>query len=123
MSKIGWLSCTSVLVLSLGMAPAFTTAHAESNSGWWVVLGSVASPDNNFTPQTEAAVRRIEVAARRCGLKPFQDFSSKFSNFTRGYTVVVAGAYGSKASADQVLANAKECLAGAYVKQGSYAGE
>jgi hypothetical protein len=123
MLKICGLSCASALVLSLGLTPAFTTAHAGSNSGWWVVLGSVASPDNNFTPQTEIAVRRIEADARRCGMKPFQDFSSKFTNFTQGYTVVVAGAYGSRASANQVLAKAKECLAGAYVKHGSYAGE
>jgi hypothetical protein len=115
--------CASAFVLYSGVATNCTTGHAESNSGWWVVLGSVASPDNSFTPQNEIAVRRIETAARRWGIKPFQDFSSKFFNFTQGCTVVVAGAYGSKASANQVLAKAKECLENAYVKQGSYAGE
>ena len=107
----------------MAVTPAFTTAQAQGDSGWWVVLGSVASPDNNFTPQTEVAVRNIEAAARRCGLKPFQDFSSKFGNFAPGYAVVVVGAYGSKARAGQALAKAKECLPDAYIKQGSYAGE
>ena len=84
-------------------------------------LGS--SPDNNFTPQVEAAVRRIAAQARRYGLKPFQDFSSKFSNFTRGNTVVIADADTPKFSADQVLAKAGGCVAGAYVKHGIYAGD
>ncbi len=123
MSNRTMLAGVATFALALTVAPAMSTADAASNSGWWVVLGSVATPDNNMTPQVETAVRRIEAAARRCGLKPLQDFSSKFSNFTPGFTVVVAGAYGSKAGADRVLAKAKGCMAGAYVKQGTYAGE
>ena len=115
--------CAAVLALCLGVALSFNVAEAARNSSWWVVLGSVATPDNNFTPDVEASVRRIEAAARRCGLSPFQDFSSKFQNFAPGYAVVVVGAYASKATADQVLAKARRCLPGAYVKQGSYAGE
>ncbi len=113
----------AVLGLCLGAATPFTTVTAANSSGWGVVLGSIASPDNNFTPPVEAAVRRIEAAARRCGLNPLQDFSSKFRNFAPGYTVVVAGAYASKAIAEQALMRAKGCLTSAYIKQGSYAGE
>lgn len=119
MLKICRLSYANLLVLSLAVTPA----QAQGDSGWWVVLGSVASPDNNFTPQTEVVARNIDAAARRCGLKPFQDFSSKFANFAPGYAVVVVGAYGSKARAGEALAKAKECLPDAYLKQGSYAGE
>lgn len=122
-SNICGFTRAAALALCLGAAPAVMAAHAASNSGWWVVLGSVAAPDNNFTPRVEAAVRRIEAAARRCGIKPMQDFSSKFRGFAPGYTVVVAGAYGSKVGAEQVSARARRCLPGAYVKQGSYAGE
>jgi hypothetical protein len=117
-----WFYLGALLALHLAVVPPFTAVQAQRNSGWWIVLGSVASPDNNFTPDVERTVRHIEAAARRCGLRPFQDFSSKFG-FTPGYTVVVVGAYGSKTSADQVLPKAKECLPDAYIKQGSYAGE
>ena len=109
----------AAFVLCLALVPA----HAARNSGWWVVLGSVETPDNNYTPQVESEVDRIERTARRCGLKPYHDFSSKFRGFTPGYTAVVVGAFGSKTSADQVLMKAKKCLANAYVQQASYAGE
>jgi hypothetical protein len=37
--------------------------------------------------------------------------------------VVVTGPYASKPVADAALAKAKPCAAGAYIKQGAYAGE
>lgn len=98
-------------------------ARAQGDRGWWVVLGSVAAPDNNVSPQAEAAVRRIMAAARRCGLAPFQDFSSKFSLFSPGYLVVVDGAYPSRARADAVASKAVRCLDGAYVRNSIYAGD
>ena len=123
MSRSYHLVNVSALVLSLGIACGANSAEAQSNRGWWVVLGSVGLPDMVFTSETKVVVDRIAAAARRCGLKPFWDFSSKFSNFMPGYLVVVVGAYGSKIGADRVLATAKGCLPGAYLKQGSYAGE
>ena len=111
------------LMLSLVVVSFCNVAEAQSDRGWWVVVGSVPSPDNTITAESEVAVGRIAVAARRCGLDPFEDFSSKFSNFKAGYLVVVVGAYGSKAVAEEALAKAKECLPDAYLKQGSYAGE
>lgn len=111
------------LMLSLVVVSFCNVAEAQSDRGWWVVVGSVPSPDNTITAESEVAVGRIAVAARRCGLDPFEHFSSKFSNFKAGYLVVVVGAYGSKAVAEEVLAKAKECLPDAYLKQGSYAGE
>lgn len=98
-------------------------AQAAGNSGWWVVLGSVETPDNNYTPQVESAVDGIEASARRCRLKPYHDFSSKFRGFSSGFTAVVVGAYASKTSAERVLARARKCLPDAYLQRGSYAGE
>lgn len=113
-----------VIAAALVSSVGYTAQTVQAGDGeWWVVLGSIPTPDNNFTPQVEAAVRRIEAAARRCGLKPFHDFSSKFRGFATGYTVVVVGAYASKASAERMSIEAASCLPGAYVKQGSYAGE
>jgi hypothetical protein len=103
----------------IGAAPG----RAQNDTGWWVVLGSVSAPDNSVTPQAEAEVRRIEAAARRCGLAPFQDFSSKFRFFTPGHMVVVAGAYQSRAAADAAASRSVRCIDGAYVKHSAYAGE
>lgn len=105
-------------ILPLGGAQANTP-----DSGWWVILGSIAAPNNSYTPRVEAGVRRAEAAARRCGLRPFMDFSSKFRGFVPGYAVVVVGAYGSQSSARSVLAQARRCVPDAYIKRGGYAGE
>ncbi len=119
--KISRTIGSAAVATALLLAPV--PGIAATNNGWWVVLGSVASPDNNFTPQVESAVRRIEAAARRCGLDPFHDSSSKFRGFAPGYTVVVLGAFTSRERADQALAAAQRCVAEAYLRQGSYAGE
>ena len=123
MSRVYKSAQAAALALCLGAVAAIVPAHAARNSGWWVVLGSVKTTDNNYTPQVESEVGRIEVAARRCGLKPFHDFSSKFRGFSPGFTAVVIGAYPAKANADRVLAKAKKCVADAYIARGSYAGE
>jgi hypothetical protein len=108
-----WLGCAVI-----------TTAKAESRDGWWVVLGSVVLTDSsNFTPEVEAATRRVEAAALRCGVSALQDFSSKFRGFAPGYAVVVAGAYATRAAAERALARLRPCIGGAYLKQASYAGE
>lgn len=102
---------------------ALPLGGARAESGWWVVVGSIAAPDNNYTPRVEAGARRAEAAARRCGLRPHQDFSSKFRGFVPGYVVVVVGAFGSQSKARSVLAQARRCVPDAYIKQGAYAGE
>lgn len=108
-----------LLLVGAGGAPGFS-----ADSGWWLVLGSVASPDNRFTDDTLAAARRIERDARRCGLTAFWDFSSKFSGFARGYTVVVAEQpFGSRSRAERALAKIRPCVPDAYLKRGRYAGE
>lgn len=114
----------AVLLMVYGVTwSGAASAQARNDSGWWVVLGSVSAPDNNVTAEAEAAVRRIEAAARRCGLAPFQDFSSKFRFFTPGHMVVVAGAYATRAAADAAASKAVRCVDGAYVKHSAYAGE
>ncbi len=62
------LGCVSALALSLGIASAFGVAEAkkaESNRGWWVVLGAVATPDNIFSPETTtpSIVSQLPLAA------------------------------------------------------------
>jgi hypothetical protein len=116
-------ACLTLLMTTAITLSSAALAHAQSNTGWWVVFGSVSAPDNSVTPQAEAEVRRIEAAARRCGLAPFQDFSSKFRFFTPGHMVVVAGAYVSRAAADAAASKAVRCIDGAYVKHSAYAGE
>lgn len=117
------LTCAAAMALCLSIPPLGGPQAATLDSGWWVILGSIPTPHNNFTPQVEAKARRVEAAARRCGLEPFLDFSSKFRGFSPGYSVVVVGAYGSRSRARGVLAQARRCVPDAYIKQGVYAGE
>jgi hypothetical protein len=116
-------SCLTLLMTAAITLSGAASSRAQSDTGWWVVLGSVAVPDNSVTPQAEAEVRRITADARRCGLAPFQDFSSKFRFFAPGYLVVVAGAYATRAAADVAASKAVRCIDGAYVKHSAYAGE
>lgn len=113
----------AAMALCLSLLPLGGAQANTLNSGWWVILGSVPAPDNSYTPRVEAAVRRAEAAARRCGLQPYQDFSSKFRGFVPGYAVVVVGAFSSQSRARSVLAQARRCVPDAYIKRGVYAGE
>lgn len=117
------LARAMALAVCLCALPLGGAQAAALDSGWWVILGSIAAPGNNYTPRVEAAARRAEAAARRCGLRPHQDFSSKFRGFVPGYVVVVVGAFGSQSQARSVLAQARRCVPDAYIKQGAYAGE
>lgn len=118
-SKLVTVLPVTLLVGAFDAIPA-----AAADSGWWVVLGSIKSPDNSFTNATLAEARRLEAAGRRCGVKAFWDFSSKFSGFAAGYTVVVAeNPYASRDRAEAVLAKVRPCVPQAYFKQGRYAGE
>jgi hypothetical protein len=116
-------ACLTLLMTSAITLSSAASALAQSDAGWWVVLGSVSAPGNSVTSQAQAEVRRIEAASRRCGLAPFQDFSSKFRFFTPGYMVVVAGAYANRAAADAAASKSVRCIDGAYVKHSAYAGE
>jgi hypothetical protein len=54
------LMIAAALVSSVG----YPAQRARAGGGeWWVVLGSIPTPDNNFTPQVEASVGRIEAIA------------------------------------------------------------
>ena len=114
--------CALLMTCAFALSGA-PPAGAQNDRGWWVVLGSVSAPDNNVSAEADAAIRKIEAAARRCGLAPFQDFSSKFGGFSRGYRVVVSGAYTTRAAADADAAKAVRCIDGVYVRQGAYAGD
>lgn len=113
----------AAMALCLSLLPLGGAQANTLNNGWWVILGSIAAPNNGYTPRVEAGVRRAEAAARRCGLRPFTDFSSKFRGFVPGYAVVVVGAFSSQSGARAVLAQARRCVPDAYVKRGGYAGE
>lgn len=57
-------TCVAAMAISLCALLSGGAQAATLNSGWWVILGSIAASDNNFTPQVEARVHRVEAAAR-----------------------------------------------------------
>jgi hypothetical protein len=85
-----------------------------------VVVGTVSASQNRLTPSAEAELRRIETAARRCGVLTFQDFSNRFTLFAQGQMVVAAGPFPSRARADAVASKTVPCIDGAYVKNSLY---
>lgn len=113
--------------IAVSLALALTVSGAAGaqaqllrDSGWWVV---VASPPDLPPAQADAKRREILGRMRPCGLKPYYDFSSKFSGFRPGLMVYVLGAYATRAEADYVREAASACSPAAYLKQGRYAGE
>ena len=87
---------------------------AALDSGWWVVLAAVPADED-----VQETVRAME----DCGLRPFNDFSSKFAGFAPGFQVVVDGAYATRSEAESVMVTASRCVPGAYVKWAHYLGE
>ena len=104
------------LLTQTGPAPA----QAMRTDGWWVVLTSIRD-DGSMAPhrQMEGFARTM----RGCGVEIFNDFSSKFSGFTKGYLVAVIGAYRTEAEAKAQLPKVRGCAPGAYVKRARHAGE
>ena len=86
----------------------------QQDSGWWVVLATVPADTD-----VRATVREFET----CGLRPFNDFSSKFDGFKPGFQVVVDGAYATRSEAESVRSAASGCAPDAYVKRARYLGE
>jgi hypothetical protein len=91
-------------------------AHAEDGRAWWVIVGTVSASQNRLTPSAEAELRRIEAAARRCGVLTVQESSDRFTLFTQGQMVVAAGPFPNRARADAVASKTVPCIDGAYVK-------
>ena len=87
---------------------------ADLDTGWWVVLATVPADQD-----VRETVRELE----NCGLRPFNDFSSKFAGFAPGFQVVVDGAYATRSQAERVRSAASRCVPGAYVKWARYLGE
>jgi hypothetical protein len=113
------IAVSAALALTL-LGAAGAQAQLLRDSGWCVV---VASPPDLPPAQADAKRREILARMRVCGLKPYYDFSSKFSGFRPGLMVYVLGAYATRAEADYVREAASACSPAAYVKQGRYAGE
>ncbi len=110
--KIAFLLCL------LGIAAAaIPSAAADLDKGWWIIVGSFPTEPlrNDFD--------RMEATAARCGIRIFNDFSSKFRGFAPGYNVFVIGAFASRGEAEHHMRIARQCFAGAYLKYGEYAGE
>ena len=98
-----------------GKAAAVVTKIADQlDAGWWVVLATVPADQD-----VQATVRQMEA----CGLRPFNDFSSKFAGFAPGFQVVVDGAYATRSEAESVRSAALRCAPDAYVKRARYLGE
>lgn len=93
----------------------------NENIGWWVVLATgPGTPDRQTNGGAE-----VDAKAARCGIRTFNDFSSKFVGFKPGYNafVLLGSPYGDKAMADANLRLVEGCFPGAYVKQARYLGE
>lgn len=93
--------------------PALKVAD-QQDVGWWVVLATVPADQD---------VREAVQTVKACGLRPFNDFSGKFSGFASGFQVVVDGAYASRLQAERVRMAASRCVPNAYVKWARYLGE
>jgi hypothetical protein len=111
---------TCVLAVAAVAAAATSPARAGDERSWWVVVGAVAASENRLTPSTEAELRRIEAAARRCGVTTFQAYSNRFTLFRQGQVVVAAGPFQSRLRADAVASKTVPCIEGAYVKNSLY---
>jgi len=99
---------------------AASPARADDGRAWWVVIGTVSASQNRLTPSAEAELRRIETAARRCGVLTFQEFSDRFTLFAPGQMIVTAGPFPSRARADAIASKTVPCIDGAYVKNSLY---
>ena len=91
-----------------------TKVADQLDTGWWVVLA---------TTPADQDVQPIVQDMERCGLRPFNDFSSKFAGFRPGFQVVVDGAYATRSEAESVRSRASQCAPDAYVKRAHYLGE
>jgi ABC-type molybdate transport system substrate-binding protein len=116
MRRMRAIAAVAALILT-GIASASGQEHSK---GWWVILGSF--PTEPWMRQTDDSAR-METAAARCGVRIFNDLSSKFRGFRAGYNVFVTGAFASRAQAEGVARAARRCFAGAYVKYGEHLGE
>ncbi len=105
----------------LGLVSSAASSAATPAGPYWIVADSFANPD--YTHVQYEAVRRASTDVARCGLEPFNDFSSKFVGFAEGFDVVVVGGYASRAAAETDLARLRPCVPGAYVRSGRYAGK
>ena len=99
---------------SIGQAqllPPTQLPRPPLRAGWWLVMGS-------FSVMANASQAAADVTAR-CGLRSFHDLSDKFAGFTPGYSVVVAGPYGTRDEGERILQTARACVpADSYVKYG-----
>jgi hypothetical protein len=108
------------LLAAISAISAPPASAQELNKGWWVVVGAFPTDP----PQRQRAdVMRMNAAARRCGVRLFNDFSGKFRGFNPGVNVFVIGAYASRSRAQAMQAVAQPCFPGAYVKYGEHLGE
>src|SRR4051812_43392521 len=91
-------------LLELGaLASALIAASAPAiaqrrDAGWRVVVGSFPSDP----PERQQGDRqRVSAAARRCGLRTFNDDSAKFAGFRPGLNVFVVGPHASHSEAER----------------------
>lgn len=112
------------LALFMPLASVDTAGATSINAyaGWWVILANFPSCGSNACG-SERNRRYVEQQAGKCGLRTFNDFSSKFSGFKGGYEVFVVTQPYSKAEAGRKLLQAKPCFPSAYVKYGRHMGE
>ena len=101
-----------------------TAVHAQD---WWVVIGYFDHPPMEWDDGIMNKATALESALTDCGLTAFWDFAAKFQGFDtdgRG-TVFVINTFIplNRTAAENLLAATTPCVADAYIKQASYAGE
>jgi hypothetical protein len=120
MSRKLLTSAALAALITAALSSPPTPARADEDRGWWVVVGAVPASEDRMTSAAQSEARRIEAAARRCGVITFREFSSKFPLFTQNQLVVVAGSYPSRAIADAIASKTVPCIEGAYVRNSVY---
>jgi hypothetical protein len=111
---------TALAALALLVAAEAAQAGEELNEGWWIVAGSFRQ---GGADRNDASIAKASAGLRRCGFRPFNDFSAKFAGFAPGFDVVVTGPYTERAGADAIMERVQRCVPSAYVKNARYLGE
>lgn len=100
-------------------APALPKAVAKDrNTGWWVVLA--AMPD--MRSRASSGGPEMDIAASRCGVYIFDDYSSKFEGFEAGKYIFTMGnkPFDEKVSAQSQLDLVMSCFPDARLMFGRY---
>jgi hypothetical protein len=107
-----------VIPLALAFVSAAQPRAHEWEWGYWVITASIDAEAEDLPSATADVAQKVE----RCGYATFDDFSTKFVLFERGYRVVVVGPFDLESAAELAQERIQPCVPDAYVKFGGYLG-